>query len=140
MNLRHADSTKTGNHHGLKGWYLICMEHAPKFLPVHEQYAGPAERIAQAALFFKGKLYTAAHHDDALYQLGRDYPDWQDKYADEIREGFTTNTGRFVDRNEAKNIADKADQLLQSMSENRRNDAELDSYDINIEEKPEYPH
>src|SRR3990167_5116353 len=116
------------------------MEYTPEPAPHREQHSEQAERIAQAALLFRGKLYTGNHHDEALYKLGRDYPDWEDKYSDEIQEGFTTNAGRFVDRKEAKQIADRADQLLNRPESKGGSDDEMDSYDVNLRQGREYLH
>ena len=105
------------------------MEQAAAFTRDNDRHENPIERIAQAALLFKGKLYTAAHHETALRKIWKEYPDWKEEYYDEIREGFVTYTGRFVDSKEAYQIADRAGQIIGD-----RNSGELDSVlDINLE-------
>src|SRR3989338_53621 len=92
------------------------------------------EHIVAAALDFQGEIYTGRTHADALNALEEVYPDWADMDVKSPRDGFMTSAGRFVERDEAGEIADKAGQLdaLGSHSKQRRSSEYLDSHDINL--------
>ena len=66
------------------------------------------ERIELAALRYGGKMYTGNAHMVALAELCGEHTDVDMR---EIEEGFVTNTGRFVDRNEAAAIGKKSGQV-----------------------------
>ena len=63
----------------------------------------------------------------SLEESNRDWP----KTKSEIRDGFVTNAGRFVDRHEAGEIALRAEQLAH-LAESRKSDASdsLDAHNI----------
>lgn len=66
----------------------------------------------------------------AIRELERVHPNWQ--MSDKpVEEGFLTNTGRFVDREKAGEIAERAEQLSHLDEEERGRAArDLDSYDL----------
>lgn len=68
----------------------------------------PVERIVSAAIRQKGEVFTGSSHVQVVKSIVQN--------CEEITAmawvyGFVTNTGRFVDRCEAMNIARDADQL-----------------------------
>ncbi|HEY4519618.1 MAG TPA: hypothetical protein VJH33_01090 [Candidatus Paceibacterota bacterium] len=68
------------------------------------------ERIAFSALRYRGEIFTGANHGDALIDLEETHPDFVGR---EVDDGFTTSSGRFVDRVEAYTIARSQGQLKQ---------------------------
>lgn len=66
------------------------------------------ERIASAAVRFKGGIWTGAIHPEILARIQDANPDWE--YVG-FEDGFLTSAGRFVDRKDAVAIADAAEQL-----------------------------
>lgn len=72
-----------------------------------------SERIAAAAIRFNGVVVTlpppARHHNciRAAHDVG--YENWRPEHE----QGFVTDTGRFVDREEAARIAVAANQLIE---------------------------
>lgn len=66
------------------------------------------ESIKAAAIMWDGALYTGVNHMLALRQLEKEHPDWRGK---ESVQGFLTSDDRFVTRQEAGEIAEKAEQL-----------------------------
>ena len=96
---------------------------------------GPARRIpesiASAAIIFDNEMYTGINHAIAIRNLEKIHPNWRKMNIDFPREGFLTNTKRFVDRDEAGDIADMAEQLSH-LSGEERSDAvsNLDSYNL----------
>jgi hypothetical protein len=90
------------------------------------------ETIISAALQFEdGKVFTGYVHADALIAAGEAYEVRNLDKLPGFIEGFTTSTGRFVERQEAGAIA-KASQQLEHLDTRRVQHAEknLDSYDI----------
>ena len=86
------------------------------------------ECIKVAALLFKGEVYTGNNHIIALDSLKKVHPDWN---YQEIKDGFITNRGRFIDRKEASQIAQQAGQLEHLDKDKRREAVEsLDSTHI----------
>ena len=78
----------------------------------------PSERIVSAASKYKGEIFTGRWHWEAWNKLRKKYPeDWErltsndEQYLKDFVDGFITSTGRFIDREEAKRIAEDADQL-----------------------------
>ena len=83
-------------------WYTFYM----KF----ENPDSVLEKIKASAIRFQNQIFTGNTHVDALNAMSDWYPDWRD--SDQyVEDGFITNTGRFVDRREAGEIAEKAGQL-----------------------------
>lgn len=70
-----------------------------------------AEMIKSPALHIEGKLYEAPNHGMALNNYLDSNPTRPTNGLDAMREGFTTTSGRFVDREEALAIAKKQDQI-----------------------------
>ncbi len=68
------------------------------------------ENVVCAALEWQGKLFTGATHALALLEFFAEHPDQEDQRW-HAREGFLTNRGRFVDRQEAMRLAIDAGQL-----------------------------
>lgn len=74
-----------------------------------------AERIALAAILWDGEVYTAGpgkRHGDIFRML---HDCGISPVVPEV-QGFTTDTGRFVDRREAFIIAKAADQIRRDAS------------------------
>ncbi len=69
----------------------------------------PIERITFAAIRYKGEIFTGPVHSAAWVLMTEKYP--KAVITDEREDGFMTSTGRFVKREEALDIADKAGQL-----------------------------
>lgn len=71
------------------------------------------EKLAFAAIIRNGQLHGTGYtsHSDIRRNLGDPDP-YQSNMSDE--EGFLTNTGRFVTRDEAKIIGVKSGQLSES--------------------------
>jgi hypothetical protein len=89
------------------------------------------ESIKSAAIMFNGGMYTGINHAFAIRQLEKKYPDWQNVNTEPVQEGFLTSAGRFVDRDEAGEIAEKARQLDHLDGEEKTNAASnLDSYHL----------
>lgn len=59
------------------------------------------ETIKEAAIFYRGKVYTGHRHHNIIYDL---YTEFQTQITGEI-QGFVTSTNRFVTRQEALEIA-----------------------------------
>lgn len=78
----------------------------------------PPESIRSAAILWNGEVYTAATHGMALLDLKKSHPDYR-----AVTEGFMTSMGRFVSREEAKEIAERAEQL-NHLDEHQRRDAD----------------
>lgn len=90
----------------IREWMKNQFEGAPI-----EPTGGP-EHVAIAAIRHPdtGKVYTGEMHGIAIGNASEDYPGYS-VYNQPWEEGFVTNTGRFVDRREAGEIAVKADQI-----------------------------
>ena len=78
-----------------------------------------AESIVGPAVKYKGEFYTGKNHDDAAANVARTHGFPFRSTVDrnllidalQDTEGFLTNTGRYVSRQEAGEIADRAQQL-----------------------------
>jgi len=75
----------------------------------------PLETIARAAIKARdGRVYTVdrpgRHHDVVALMGAR--PDHDTRDCSPPRQGFTTSTGRFVDRVEGMRIAKAAGQII----------------------------
>ncbi|MDD5318797.1 MAG: hypothetical protein PHF79_03215 [Candidatus Pacebacteria bacterium] len=84
------------------------------------------EAISAAALEYEGELFTAHSHAEAFLLLEKARPNFIDS---EVHDGFITTTGRFVDRDEALEIAKQTQQV--SPSRLKRGENVLDSKEIN---------
>lgn len=74
------------------------------------------EKITSAAVrLTNGHVYTGLFHGDALKNAHRVYAEKSESYYSKLfgksEDGFITNTGRFVDRDEAYGIAVKGRQI-----------------------------
>jgi hypothetical protein len=76
------------------------------------------EKIVLAALRREGVIYKGATHPDAFKIMLETIPE---KEIGEMEDGFLTNTGKFVSREEAAVIAEKAEQL-EHLSKNERSE------------------
>lgn len=85
----------------------------------------PAETISSAALEYEGQLFTARSHAEAWPLLVEAKPDFDDNL---IHDGFITNTGRFISREEALVVAKKAKQVSPENRKQGKNT--LDSYEV----------
>lgn len=85
------------------------------------------EYIKAAAVRFGEELFTGRMHIEAICALKAAHPDWATSNQS-IEEGFVTDGGRFVDREEAMRIAETAEQL--EGAEFRSRGRELDSHDV----------
>lgn len=97
---------------GIAGWKSVSKE---------------PEKIASAATKFDGKIYEGQTHADA-YQKYKNETKKSDADAGVAYggDGFLTNTGRFVDREEAQRIVDKASPNIDPA--NRRTAAQRQLY------------
>lgn len=86
------------------------------------------EKIASAALKYGGKLYEGLNHGFALENILKENPSAGMK---DIQDGFTTSKGRFVSREEAYDIADKAKQMGSDMKDVPDESKMLLSEDLN---------
>jgi len=78
------------------------------------------EKIKYAAIKFEDKIYTGFHHRNIMDEV---WLDWPGQEVTQEMQGFVTNTGRFVNRTEAANIAFNAGQIRGGINS-------LDSYQI----------
>lgn len=71
------------------------------------------EKIVQAAIWQDGIMYVGRRHYNIILDMVENYG-----LASPIRgcQGFVTNTGRFVERDEAAEIAFKAGQVKKQHS------------------------
>lgn len=69
------------------------------------------ERIAEAAVRFRGQIFTSTSHKVAVYAAARAIGLEPSTVWTGMIPGFTTTTGRFVSRAEAWKIAKAAGQL-----------------------------
>lgn len=88
------------------------------------------EKIRSAAIRFQGEIFLGLNHGLAIKQLEEKYPRWQIMTDQSPEEGFYTNTGRFVDRREADEVATAARQVDEERRQHRVNQGDLDSYDL----------
>jgi hypothetical protein len=102
---------------------------------VWKPVSGEPEKIASAATKFDGKIYEGQTHADAYqkykYETKKTDADAGAAYGG---DGFITNTGRFVDREEAQRIVDSASPAIDPA--NRRTMAQRQLYSEQL--KPEY--
>lgn len=108
---------------------------------------GEKERISQAAIQWNGKTFTGLHHAMALDKAGQEYPEFAkqlEKYYDNrsgrtgapavenpvrpYKDGFTTSSGRFIDRTEAWKVSRAAKQVTgEAPEENTLDSSELNT-------------
>lgn len=69
------------------------------------------ESIKSAAIIFNGVTYTGVNHATAIRELEKVQPNWHRTSQESVQEGFVTSSDRFVSREEASDIAYRADQL-----------------------------
>lgn len=62
------------------------------------------EEVKESALRYQGEVFTGLLHVHALDNLETKYPNWQ-KDGGKVEDGFVTNRGRFIDRDEADKLA-----------------------------------
>jgi len=65
------------------------------------------ERIINAAILYGGKIYKGHRHADIMGEIWSTLPD---AHFPQSIQGFLTDTGRFVSRDEASLIAFRAGQ------------------------------
>lgn len=71
------------------------------------------EKIKEAAIrVFSGKIYTGKRHCDCIMAAGKA----GETGSLDREQGFMTESGRFVGRREAREIAEKAGQLIERAS------------------------
>ncbi|MEX0918192.1 MAG: hypothetical protein WDZ93_03475 [Candidatus Paceibacterota bacterium] len=88
------------------------------------------EKIAASAVRFRDEVYTGKTHMDAIIEMEENNPDWHDS-NDSVEDGFVTSTGRYVERDEAWEIAKKSGQLDHHEPRKRNmEDEALDAHDI----------
>lgn len=78
----------------------------------------PQEAISQAAIKVDGKVFTGNTHADAVLAAQDHFKLPDDKFWDLLNDqhdGFITNTGRYVSRGEAMNIAQASGQASPAM-------------------------
>jgi hypothetical protein len=77
-----------------------------------ESFEQVPETIEAAALLIGGQIFTGKNHAEAQMsaddELGRN---WLDEFSNDLRDGFITSKGRFVERDEAAQIAKNAQQI-----------------------------
>ncbi len=72
------------------------------------------EKIRSAALRYGTETFVGYGHGEAFDKLRTAHPNWELESAMQnidLIEGFMTTTDKFVDRAEARKIAEHADQL-----------------------------
>lgn len=97
------------------------------------------ERVKSAAIRFQGELFFGPNHALATMALGKKYPDWRQMTDLLLEDGFYTNTGRFVDRREANEIAIAAQQVDADRLRERA-DGGLDSSEIKFADPTKESH
>lgn len=99
--------------------------------PTHIKGEGAAEKIAAAAIKRGDEIFTGRTHIDAITKMEERYPKWFDSEVP-VNDGFITDAGRFVERDEAGRIASEAGQLAHLKSGGRRRGAKahLDANDM----------
>jgi len=106
----------------------------------------PLERIQAAATRYQGKVYTGNVHIQSLEAAAKDQGMDVSQFIDKVNkeagkteathdlEGFITSNGRFVSREEARQIADRADQITNLAR--RDNKPTLSMEEIKVDERP----
>lgn len=90
-----------------------------------ETDTAPVEAISSAALEYEGQLFTARSHAEAWSLLVEAKPDFDENL---IHDGFITNTGRFISREEALIVAKNSKQISPESRKQGKNT--LDSYEV----------
>jgi flagellar motor protein MotB len=86
----------------------------------------PGEKIKLSALKYRGKVYTGKTHFEAMQAIEDANPDIAEEgigtwsWLEDIEEGFTTNKGNFVDRDQALEIAEAADQIEKDLPDRQK--------------------
>lgn len=95
------------------------------------------ERITAAAIRLGEELFTGRNHTEAIMNMEEMVPEWETLNI-RPEDGFVTNTGRYVERDEAGRIANRAGQLSELSPDLRREAREhLDANWVN-ELKPNH--
>lgn len=104
-----------------------------------------AERIISAASKIRGNIYTGTYHPDCMWVAHQEgaFPEfktheeftraWSNGKIEPEEEGFMTNQGRFVSREEAFKIATRAQQIEPESDDLLRGRYELDAGDAMFE-------
>jgi hypothetical protein len=102
----------------------------PESVPTNEEL----ETIKSCAVLYRGEIFKGQIHSDARSEVRKAHLEAKTR---DMVEGYVTSKGRFVDRVEAVEIADKADQIRESARKHKEVDKRLWSEDL----KPEviYP-
>ncbi len=96
------------------------------------------EKIVASAIRLGEEIFTGKTHSDAIADMEETYPEWDKDEASKPEDGFLTNMGRFVNRTEAGEIAQKAKQLEHLDARTRHNASDfLDAHNIQ-ELKPKW--
>jgi hypothetical protein len=95
-----------------------------------QDIADISERIKSAAITVQGKTYEGQIHGDALQKYLDENPEHTDQTFPhgDYAEGYTTTSGRFVDREEGAKIA-KAQDQLKPLSTLSAGESQIKSYD-----------
>ena len=112
--------------------FQVILEAMEGLQPNKKENKEPAklEKIVAAAIRFNGEIVTGVNHALATRQLEKMHPDWQKMSTEPVEEGFLTSSGRFVDRREAAEIAERAAQTNEAGIDSRMNPEELDSSEL----------
>lgn len=118
------------------------MEQLPVRPPISEKVDPEKvdlERVKCAAILFQGELFFGLNHSLASRGLKEKYPRWKEMTDSPAESGFYTNTGRFVDRLEADEIAIAAQQVDADRLRERA-DGGLDSSEIKFADPTKESH
>jgi hypothetical protein len=104
------------------------------------------ENIAAAATQYRGKVYTGNVHVQSLEAAAKDHGMDISQFIDKVNKeagkseatndlnGFVTSMGRFVSREEARKIADQADQLTNLAKKEGK--PRLSMEELSVQERP----
>ena len=84
------------------------MRHVPEGVPNKES---ANESVVKACIEYAGQQYTGTSHLEAMQHILEDVGTLPKNAYVDMHEGFLTSSGRFVDRTEARAIAEGAGQL-----------------------------
>jgi hypothetical protein len=98
-----------------KGDLLIANDVRKGLQQASPDFVSQPERIAAAAIEIDGKRYTGASHMQAIFQAVQEGIDFDALSRGEVAvvDGFMTDKGRFVSREEGMEIATKAEQMAE---------------------------
>ncbi len=69
------------------------------------------ETISAAAIEYEGEIFRGRNHAEAIMEMEMKIPDYE---PNKVRDGFVTSTGRYVERDEALEIAKRQGQTKPS--------------------------